>query len=247
MFRCTTDRYEELYAKWLGNPGLLLDLAGYDPQERLLDLCGGSGVVTQEALRRGAVIQDILLYDLNPRSRDPRVSFHRGDLNKDAKEHRYLDSTMFDVIVIRQAANYLKWDQELVAWLQYHLVPGGRLVFNSFIHPMSGGVKSYSTKSYTFGGQRFFEAHLFIPPFDEWFRKEPPPRPPDRGPCQGTVLHLQSKLSRRKGFDITKFNHLDPPALSDLLSPRFLVDMQKDGRSIRWVCFKHRPSFAGGH
>ncbi len=66
-FRCTTDHYATLYARWLARPGTLLDLAGYEPGQRVLDLCGGTGAVSQECLRRGANPSTIMLVDLNPR------------------------------------------------------------------------------------------------------------------------------------------------------------------------------------
>ena len=64
---CTTDKYGALYAKWLKNPGTLLDLAGYEPGMRVLDLCGGTGAVSEECLRRGGSPSDLVLMDLNPR------------------------------------------------------------------------------------------------------------------------------------------------------------------------------------
>lgn len=256
MFRCTTDRYDELYARWLGKPGLLLDLAEYEPHYHLLDLCGGSGAVSREALRRGGQPHRIVLYDLNPRCPDPRIPCIQENVDDHARDKtvRGMYGVPFDVVVLRQAANYLRWDSDLVSWLRYLLVPGGKFVFNTFTHPMEGGVKPYSYKSYRFGGHRFFEAHLYVPPLDELLNMFSEPDlslkklvhyPEDIGPMRGRVLHLQAKLSGRLGFDITKFRHLDPDSLLFLLTPCFKVEVQEEGRSLRWVCTKHLPRMVG--
>jgi len=62
---CTTDKYEQLYARWLVDPGKLLDLGDLKPGDRVIDLCGGTGIVAKEALRRGA--RSAYVVDLNPR------------------------------------------------------------------------------------------------------------------------------------------------------------------------------------
>jgi len=56
--------YESMYAKYLDQESLkiLMDLAGEDMTgKRVMDLCGGTGICTEEALRRDA--QSVILVD----------------------------------------------------------------------------------------------------------------------------------------------------------------------------------------
>jgi|APSaa5957512576_1039674.scaffolds.fasta_scaffold64054_2 16S rRNA G966 N2-methylase RsmD len=78
---CTTDKYDALYARWLEKPGTLLDLAGYEPGQTVLDLCGGTGAVSLECLDRGAGPAEVTLLDLNPRCSSDRILSIKGDAN----------------------------------------------------------------------------------------------------------------------------------------------------------------------
>jgi SAM-dependent methyltransferase len=64
MLDCTTPKYRELYARWLTDPGKLLDLGNMRPNDRVIDLCGGTGLVAREAVRRGAMLA--IVVDLDP-------------------------------------------------------------------------------------------------------------------------------------------------------------------------------------
>ena len=150
--KCTTDKYERLYARWLEKPGKLLDLVAYEPGQHLLDLCGGSGAVSHEALQRGADPSTIALMDLNPRCSDPRIAQFHGDADKD---RLFLDK-VFDLIVIRQAAAYLNWNPGSVLWMWSILQPGGSLIFNTFSRP------KWKAKIYKHGGAWFFEASWYL-------------------------------------------------------------------------------------
>jgi len=146
---CTTDRYADLYAPWLQNPGQLLDLAGYDPdKETLVDLCGGSGVICEEAQRRGASYDQLCLLDLNCRN-----PLFRG-INADAEEvDLYLNSASTDVVVCRQAMAYLN-PEKVIPAVAAVLKPGGRFVFSTFKRP-----RLYRVKTYEFQGERYLEFH----------------------------------------------------------------------------------------
>jgi hypothetical protein len=39
-FACTTENYDALYSRYLKNPEKLLEMAGYQTDHDLLDLCG---------------------------------------------------------------------------------------------------------------------------------------------------------------------------------------------------------------
>ena len=208
MFRCTTNRYDALYARWLENPGSLLDLAGYIPGEMLLDLCGGTGAVSREALRWGADPSTITLMDLNPRCPDPRVPTIRLDVQEYAALMGPAPvDPLFDLIVIRQSAAYLQYQDSLVRWLASVLKPGGRLVFNTFRKP------KWSFRTYTYHGKRFFEL--------SWYFGK-------------TVWHLQA--SPTIGLDITKFHWHSESSLRKHLGSRFHLVVHNQGRSQRWFC-----------
>lgn len=209
--RCTTDKYARLYARWLDKPGGLLDLADYKPGERLLDLCGGTGAVSLEALRRGADPSTIMLVDLNPRCPDHRIEQVAGDADAigptvfGARQPGCLHS--FDIIVIRQAAAYLAWNTPMVLWLAALLKPGGKLVFNTFARP------KWAFKTYKYNGTRYFEASGYL---------------------GKTVWHLQA--APRIGWDVSKFQFLSKEGVQYALATVFETTSFAEGKSLRWLC-----------
>lgn len=211
MFRCTTPQYDTLYARWLTSPGDLLDIVGYQPGMRLLDLCGGTGAVTIEALRRGAPEHTLTLFDLNPRlSPNTDVRSVRGD----AKNLSQLlpEFETFDVIVCRQALAYLDIQGRLPQDLHHLLKPGGVLVFNTFVRPR------WSWKSYSYHGHDYFEASGWIPTL--------------KG---GHVGHLQ--WCKDVGWDVTRFYWHRRVEVHKAFSS-FHVEVQTSQRGIRWICKK---------
>jgi len=208
---CTTDKYGTLYAPWLANPGKLLDLAGFEPGMRVLDLCGGTGAISLECIRRGANPSDLLLLDLNPRCPDERVPQAAVDANRlwDYFRGRQPECHgAYDLIVIRQAVAYLDWNTFMLAWLSGLLARDGKLVFNTFVKPR------WSFKTYKFNGQRFFEASGYI---------------------GRTVAHLQA--SPGLGLDLTKFHWWTPDYLHKRLEVWFDVTQQQvSGKSARFIC-----------
>ena len=211
-FRCTTPKYDRLYARWLANPGTLLDLAEYQPGQRVLDLCGGTGAVTMEALRRGADPSTLMLVDLNPRCPDTRVKQVRGDVDDlgrtvfGSRQPGCLKS--FDLIVIRQAAAYLRWDIFFVLWLRGLLNPGGKMVFNTFSKPPRS-----SLRSYTYGGVRYLEGSVQY---------------------GGTIWHVQASPSI--GVDVSRFKVTPREYLEGRLDPVFKFQVFEEEKSLRWVC-----------
>ena len=144
LFKCTTDKYNVLYARWLKGPEKLLDLAEYDPaKDTLLDLCGGTGAVANEALRRGA--KDVYLLDLNPRCTNPQIITVKGDVHN---VYAYSFLPEISVCVIRQALGYLDLKAVSVI-LARVLKPGARLALNGFISP-KWGVTTYKRNLTTF-------------------------------------------------------------------------------------------------
>lgn len=150
MLSCTTNLYEKLYARYLQRPGDLLDLGHLKPGERVLDLCGGTGVTSVEALKRGA--RKVVLLDLNPRCSDPRVIQRKGA----AEEMTFHTPLVFDLIVCRQAISYL--DLRAIAKGVRVLMAEkrGRFVFNNFRQP------KWDLRWYRHEGRRYLEASGFV-------------------------------------------------------------------------------------
>jgi SAM-dependent methyltransferase len=152
---CTTETYEVLYAKWLEKPGELLDFAHFDVGgDYLLDLCGGTGAVAKEAIRRGQEVAWLL--DLNPRCDDEHVICVRGRAEEAISAFGALRYTpKFNLVACRQAIGYLDLAQTFAA-VERLLKPGGRFVLNAFRRP------KWSLKTYRHGGVRYVEASGFL-------------------------------------------------------------------------------------
>lgn len=224
MLNCTTPKYRELYARWLVNPGKLLDVADLRPGERVIDLCGGTGVVASEALKRGA--RTAIVFDLNPRS---AVFGMKGNAEElDVAFLRFVDylhqpdgecagltcscrnyRPNFDLIVCRQAINYLNLDKVANA-AHAMLRPGGRFVFNTF------GKPRFLAKTYKHQGKRFFEL---------------------AGHFRDHVVHVQAGLGI--GVDVTKFRWYRSEEIKHAMrGAGFWPEERTQGNSSTYLCRK---------
>ena len=231
--KCTTDKYEDLYTRWITHPLKLLQLANVKAGDRIVDLCGGTGVVSTTALDWG--IAEAVLVDLNPRVRvvssnklvqitgeaerlDELIARHRRNqaevLNKIRAVYGLASKDVvpiewarkFDSVICRQAIGYLDVGRVGRAVANV-LKSDGRFVFNNFSRPRWG------VKTYLYGNKRFFEASAYL---------------------GKTVLHLQAGFG--VGVDVTKFKWYTDAELKSVLAPYFDVVSTTEGRSTYYVC-----------
>lgn len=150
---CTTDNYDELYARWLNGADDLLTLGKARPDEYVLDLCGGSGLVARTSLDIGCRPH---LLDLNPnRCHDYRVIKKKG-YAQDVGD--YFPRHSFDLVVCRQAIGYIEPHNlaGMAEGIARILKPGGRFVFNNFLQPR------WYKKLYRFNDRLYFEAAIYF-------------------------------------------------------------------------------------
>lgn len=229
--RCTTDKYAALYARWLVDPGKLLDIGKFQAGEHVIDLCGGTGIIAKEALARGAAeayVVDLnaaralfgdgpLVTSLTGRAEEVDVLFWRFLERRRAFEARLPTLRRqrrtklrddVDLVVCRQAINYL--DVGRAARATAHvLADGGRFVFNTFVRP------KWSWKAYRFNGRSFFEASAFV---------------------GHRVFHLQA--SPTIGVDVSRFRWHTERELDSWLAPYFTVEKQRTTTSLYYLCTK---------
>jgi len=210
--RCTTLNYDTLYTRWLEKPGTLLDLAGWKPGMKLMDLCGGTGAVSLEAIRRGADPEDITLVDLNPRCPDKRIfqDACKAENIGFVYEGRWGE---WDVIVCRQAMAYLDISKfsgaSLFGSINGLLKSRGVFVFNTFVEPR------WALKRYKYAGLQYVEASAYL---------------------GRTVWHVQGALG--VGWDATKFHWHEEDRIRQLATNFFKTTTETSGRSQRWLCKK---------
>jgi ubiquinone/menaquinone biosynthesis C-methylase UbiE len=140
--------YDVAYSRFQYNSRLkqyLLGHIGENYDAQVLDLCGGTGIFTDELLGlgyRGISIADASEFMLSAAKRKLERKYKNL-----MKEENYIQVRMeslnerinaptFDAIVIRQAVNYLPPKSLVQAFsgIREALLPGGKFIFNSFIY-----------------------------------------------------------------------------------------------------------------
>lgn len=212
--RCTSPYYDALYAKWLDRPGELLEQASYRPEEWLLDLCGGTGIVSRQALSMGG--QHVFLADIAPRCPEPGVVQFETSAEKAFEKFGtwVIFSTaherpvsLFDVVVCRQAINYLDLEQTAFS-LSCMCKAGARFVFNTF-----HDAPRYRFRCYDHEERFYAEASLRV--------------------CD-RVMHLQHRFPFL--FDFTVFRAYTEGQFRKALEPFFrLVEIRRSGNSARYL------------
>lgn len=209
-FSCTTASYNELYARYLQNPGFLLELANHQPQHQLLDLCGGTGALTRAALAAGTAPSHITLLDLNPRLANENIRQIKNNV-QDGLKQLVTEQQSFDSVICRQAFAYLDVigdaGIELAMMLANLIKPGGKFVFNTFIRPR------FHFKTYRYQGQRYIEM---------------------AGYFQRRVFHLQINLWR--GYDLTISKWHKEERIYAIFNPLFKIETQWRENAMYWIC-----------
>jgi hypothetical protein len=209
-FACTTKHYNSLYARYLKNPGKLLEMAGFNIHHKLLDLCGGTGAIANEALSLGADPKNITLIDLNPRCQNPHIRQLRGRAH--TMLHQLVaEGNQFNIIVCRQAFAYLdienKSGEELAQLLAILIPEGNRFIFNSFVRPR------FHAKTYRYEGQRFIEL---------------------AGHVRRRIFRLQVNL--RIGYDLSISKWHREERIYEIFNPWFQIETQWNENAIYWLC-----------
>lgn len=146
--------YNILYARYLKNAQQLVDMVAIDREMSYLDLCGGTGAVSKELIRRGAV--DVTILDLNENmlKHAPRTAKKiLANANEWKPERKY------DVIFCRQAITYLNLGK-LESVVSSALKEKGVFVFN--LVGTRSSIASLDRKGYELGGKRYREITLLF-------------------------------------------------------------------------------------
>ena len=131
------DIYKKLYAKYLDPESLkmLMNLAGEDMTgKRVVDVCGGTGICTEEALRRNA--KRVMMVD-GEADMVPDSIFLKDKVTvliNDVKMALTIlgrNEVRYDIAVCRQAINYW-FNAETVDLLAELIKPDGVFIFNTF-------------------------------------------------------------------------------------------------------------------
>lgn len=208
--------YMKLYQRFCGNRSAedLINLAGAVTNKTVLDLCGGSGKLSFEAIKRGAKTAWLVEREKKMISSDiwlhPRIKVFVGTVESRLKEF-VRKKNKFDCIVSQQAVNY--WlNKNTVELLVRVLAKKGVFVFNTFNHKPS---EKPTVKEYEIGENKFVEV--------SWLIKD-------------LVYHVQI----REGMPChtTSFYWLSPEHLAGILEPYFSVTVKKESRTSLYRCLK---------
>ncbi len=209
--------YSKLYQKyyegrWVGE---LIELVGPVENKRGLDLCAGDGLLSWEAVRRGAkemllVEKEVLMIDWGLVGANLKIAICT-DAVENILLHFRPDNSKFDFVICRQGVNY--WlNEELVKNLAQVLGPDGVFVFNTFHRKPIGEPR---VKQYAIGRHTFVEVNWLV---------------------DDVVHHVQI----RNGLPphTTSFKWLSPEYLQKILCPFFSIEIKKDGATALYRCVK---------
>lgn len=210
------ETYKKLYERFYEGRSVedFFDLAGSMKDKKVLDLCGGDGRLSLEAVGRGAreawLVEKERPMISNAAWASSRVVVCPQRLET-ALEYFLKAELRFDCALCRQAVNY--WlNEETAKPLADVLVRGGIFVFNTFNRkpPTKPAVKEYELN-----GVRFVEA--------SWLA--------------GDIVH---HVQIREGMPChaNSFKWLSPEYLENILTLSFLITLKKEGGTSLYRCVK---------
>jgi SAM-dependent methyltransferase len=211
--------YERLYARYQRRPvGELIDVAGDVKNKLVLDLCGGTGRLAEECIRRGA--REAFLVDgssdMAIRIKDKRgVRLYIGDVTEFIRFgpswYRDHEPGCPDVVFCRQAINYW-FEAKVICDLARFLKPGAVFVFNTFntAPPREPVVKTYE-----------IDGHSFVEVFQ----------------LNGDVVH---HVQCRSGVPMhtTRFRWIEPEEFQSVLERDFLVERRTEKSTDIYRCVR---------
>ena len=214
------ETYKALYKRFYDGrqPKELIDLVGNINNKAILDMCGGDGRLSLEALKLGA--RQVFYMDEEPKMESPELKdAYAKDLRLFAKSDSAIpflemisnSAWKFDAIFCQQAVNY--WLDEYTGnMVASALNKNGLFIFNTFNKKPPDIPK---VKEYELEGKKFVEA--------SWMFND-------------IVHHVQI----REGLPphTTSFQWLSPEYLEKILSPYFSITVQNDGSSAIYRCSK---------
>jgi SAM-dependent methyltransferase len=250
---CTTDAYAELYERWLEAPGRLLDLAGLQPGERVIDLCGGTGIVAKEALRRGA--RSAFVVDLNPGrafndTDDVRMLpplWGRAE-EVDRILQRHID-TLHDLPDLNTGApigclNDVPGQIDARVCRCVRLTPDFDLVVcRQAIGYLDIYKTAYAVANVLRPGGRFVFNTFQKPKFSAKHYQYRGRRFFEASAYVGrTVFHVQALLKPVFGIDVTRFRWHREHDLDHALAPYFEITKSSTEKSLYYVCTRRERS-----
>ncbi|MCW6160438.1 MAG: class I SAM-dependent methyltransferase [Candidatus Micrarchaeales archaeon] len=167
--------YDVLYARYLKNASQLTNQIRIDRRMSYVDLCGGTGAVSRELVKKGAA--DITVVDLN---RNMLKHAPVGIKRVVANAEEWKPERRYDAVFCRQAITYLNLER-LEKVIDSALKPSGVFVFN-LICTEKSTIASFDRKAYELNGKRYQEMTLIL---------------------FGRAYHFQH--SEKDGIDLTSF------------------------------------------
>ncbi|MCP2338023.1 class I SAM-dependent methyltransferase [Actinomadura rupiterrae] len=133
------DAYQRGFARMTaGSVGPLLDAAGVGPGTRVLDVGTGPGIVSAEAVRRGASVTAV---DAEPTmAATARANVPGLDVREAVLPHLPLPDAAFDAVVGNFVINHVSDPDAAVRAFARVLRPGGKLALTCWEMPPSGAL-----------------------------------------------------------------------------------------------------------
>ncbi len=213
------DIYEKLYEKYFDPESLkvLMDLAGDMKNKIGIDVCCGTGICTEEALKRKA--HHITMIDEESDMIPQKFKYQKQIEIWDNPVHIALlrmnkNYNFYDFAVCRQAVNY--WiDENIIRLLVHCLRPGGIFVFNTFNTKPDPTPK---IKQYHHRGTSFTEMSYITP--------------------DDIVHHVQV----REGYPphIAEYKWIPYEKFREILLPHFSIERLTRNKIDYYKCIKNR-------